>query len=72
MIREATFPNHKVYQTILAGRALKVNIGKMAGLANGACVVSFGDTTVLVTATMAKQPRARLSATRRVLNLVSS
>ncbi|MBQ2819652.1 MAG: polyribonucleotide nucleotidyltransferase [Clostridia bacterium] len=57
MIREATFPNHKVYQTILAGRALKVNIGKMAGLANGACVVSFGDTTVLVTATMAKQPR---------------
>ena len=57
MIREATFPNHKVYQTMLAGRALKVNIGKMAGLANGACVVSFGDTTVLVTATMAKQPR---------------
>ena len=57
MIREATFPNHKVYQTMLAGRALKVNIGKMAGLANGACVVSFGETTVLVTATMAKQPR---------------
>ena len=57
MIRQATFPNHKIYETTLAGRTLKVDIGKMAGLANGACVVSFGDTTVLVTATMAKQPR---------------
>ena len=57
MIKQATFPNHKIYETTLAGRTLKVNIGKMAGLANGSCVVSFGDTTVLVTATMAKQPR---------------
>ncbi|MBR5903480.1 MAG: polyribonucleotide nucleotidyltransferase, partial [Clostridia bacterium] len=57
MIRQATFPNHKIYETTLAGRPLKVDIGKMAGLANGSCVVSFGDTTVLVTATMAKQPR---------------
>ena len=57
MIRHAEFNNHKVYETTLAGRTLKVDIGKVAGLANGACMVFFGDTTVLVTATMAKQPR---------------
>ncbi|MBQ7624939.1 MAG: polyribonucleotide nucleotidyltransferase [Clostridia bacterium] len=57
MVRHAEFPNHKVYETTLAGRTLKVDIGKVAGLANGACMVFFGDTTVLVTATMAKQPR---------------
>ena len=63
MIKQATFPNHKIYETTLAGRTLKVNIGKMAGLANGSCVVSFGDTTVLVTATMAKQVYATVIST---------
>ncbi len=57
MITHATFPKHRVFETTLAGRLLKIEIGKMAGLANGAALVSFGDTTVLCTATMAKAPR---------------
>ena len=57
MITHATFPKHRVFETTLGGRPLKIEIGKMAGLANGAALVSFGDTTVLVTATMAKAPR---------------
>jgi polyribonucleotide nucleotidyltransferase len=57
MITHASFPKHKVYETELAGRTLKIEVGKMAGLANGAALVSFGDTTVLCTATMAKAPR---------------
>ncbi|MGM9638754.1 MAG: polyribonucleotide nucleotidyltransferase [Butyricicoccaceae bacterium] len=57
MITHATFPKHRVFETTLAGRPLKVEIGKVAGLANGAALVYFGDTTVLCTATMAKAPR---------------
>lgn len=57
MVTHASFPGHKVYETTLAGRPLKIEVGKMAGLANGAALVTFGDTTVLTTATMAKAPR---------------
>ncbi|MBQ3062156.1 MAG: polyribonucleotide nucleotidyltransferase [Clostridia bacterium] len=57
MVTHATFPKHRVFETTLAGRPLKVEIGKVAGLANGAALVYFGDTTVLCTATMAKAPR---------------
>ena len=52
-----TFPKHKTYETILGGRKLKVELGKLAQLANGSALVSFGDTTVLACATMAKSPR---------------
>ena len=57
MVKHATFPQHRVYETTLGGRKLKVELGKMAGLANGAALVSFGDTTVLTCVTMAKAPR---------------
>ena len=57
MIRHAQFPDYRIYETMLGGRKLKVEIGKLAGLANGSCLVSFGETTVLATATMAKKPR---------------
>ena len=57
MVKHATFPNYRVYETMLGGRRLKVELGKMAGLANGAALVSFGDTTVLTCVTMAKAPR---------------
>jgi polyribonucleotide nucleotidyltransferase len=40
-----------------AGRRLIVETGKLAGQANGAVTVQHGDTVVLVTATMSKQPR---------------
>ena len=38
------------YETEFAGRALKVEIGKMAKQAHGSCTVRYGDTVVLVTA----------------------
>ncbi|MBI4519284.1 MAG: polyribonucleotide nucleotidyltransferase, partial [Gemmatimonadetes bacterium] len=39
-----------------AGRALKIETGRMARQAHGACLVQFGDTAVLCTATGAPRP----------------
>lgn len=47
----------RVYSTELAGRTLSVEIGKVAGLANGACLVTYGETVVLSTATASERPR---------------
>lgn len=47
----------RVFTMELAGRPLKVTIGKVAEQANGACLVQYGDTVVLVTATASKTPR---------------
>lgn len=47
----------KVFEYDLAGRKLSVTIGKVAEQANGACIVRYGDTVVLVTATASKEPR---------------
>ena len=41
------FPNQKIFRYTLAGRELSVEVGKMAGLANGSCLVRYGDTAVL-------------------------
>ncbi|NLL81906.1 MAG: polyribonucleotide nucleotidyltransferase [Tissierellia bacterium] len=41
----------------LAGRDLIVTIGKVAEQANGACLVQYGETVILATATASKQPR---------------
>ena len=41
----------------LAGRELVIETGKMAGQANGAVLVRYGDTAVLVTATASEKPR---------------
>lgn len=46
-----------VFETEYAGRKLVIETGKMAGLANGSCMVKYGDTAVLVNATMSKEPR---------------
>ncbi len=51
------FENFKVFETTLAGRPFKVEVGKMAGLANGSCLVHYGETSVLCTATMSERPR---------------
>lgn len=48
---------YRTYSTQLAGRELKVEIGRVAELANGAALVYYGDTTVLVTATASEKPR---------------
>ncbi len=47
----------RTFETTLAGRPLVVETGKMAGLANGACLVRYGDTVVLATATASNAPR---------------
>ncbi|MBQ5883130.1 MAG: polyribonucleotide nucleotidyltransferase, partial [Clostridia bacterium] len=47
----------RTFETTLAGRPLVVETGKMAGLANGACLVRYGDTVVLATATASASPR---------------
>ena len=47
----------KIYTMELAGTELKVTVGKVAEQANGECLVQYGDTVVLVTATSSKEPR---------------
>ncbi len=51
------FKNYKVFETTLAGRPLVVETGKMAGLANGSCLIKYGETAVLCTATASEKPR---------------
>ena len=51
------FENYRVFETELAGRPLKVETGKMAQLANGSCLVRYGETVVHVAATASAKPR---------------
>ena len=51
------FKNYRVFETEIAGRKLTVETGKMAQLANGSCLVRYGETAVLVTATASAKPR---------------
>ena len=57
IITKRQFPNYKVYEMDLAGRPLKLEVGKVCELANAAVVVRYGETTVLCTATAAPRPR---------------
>ncbi len=47
----------KIYQTLFAGRELTVEIGELAQFANGSCLVRYGDTVILSTATASVSPR---------------
>ncbi|MBQ6895136.1 MAG: polyribonucleotide nucleotidyltransferase [Clostridia bacterium] len=49
--------NFKTFETEVAGRKLVIENGKMAGLANGAVMVRYGDTAVMVAATASPKPR---------------
>ena len=51
------FENARSFSMELAGRTLTVETGKLAQLASGACMVRYGETAVLCTATMAAKPR---------------
>ena len=51
------FKNFKVWETELAGRKLSIETGKMAGLADAAVMVRYGDTNVLCTVTASAKPR---------------
>ena len=57
MNRLMTFDKYRVFETEFAGRPLKVETGKMTQLANGACLVHYGDTTVHVAVTASPKPR---------------
>lgn len=48
---------YKSFSMNLAGRTLKVDIGRVAAQANGAAFIQYGDTTVLSTATASEKPR---------------
>ncbi|MCY1714964.1 polyribonucleotide nucleotidyltransferase [Caproiciproducens galactitolivorans] len=51
------FENFKVYETEFAGRPLVIETGKMAQLANGECLVRYGETVVHVAVTASPKPR---------------
>ena len=48
---------YKKYEMELAGRTLRVDVGRVAKQANGAVLMHYGDTTVLCTATASDKPR---------------
>ncbi len=48
---------YKQYEMELAGRMLRVDVGRVAKQANGAVLMHYGDTTVLCTATASEKPR---------------
>ena len=49
--------SYKTYTMELAGRELRVDIGRVAAQANGAAFMHYGDTTVLSTITASQSPR---------------
>ena len=57
IIHQRTFPQYRKYEMDLAGRPLTLEVGKLAELANGAVMVGYGDTRVLVCVTAAPRPR---------------
>ncbi len=51
------YENFKVFETEFAGRPLVVETGKMGQLANGSCLVRYGETAVFCAATASAKPR---------------
>ena len=47
----------KVFSTEINGKKFAVEVGELAKQANGACMVHYGDTSVLATATASKEPK---------------
>ena len=48
---------YKMFEMELAGRTLRIDVGRVAKQANGAVLMHYGDTTVLCTATASEKPR---------------
>ena len=57
VIKHREFPGFKTWSMDLAGRPLVIEIGKVAELANAACMVKYGETTVMVAVTASARPR---------------
>lgn len=47
----------RIFKYMLAGRELKVTIGKIAELTNGSCLVQYGDTVIMANVAASKEPR---------------
>ena len=48
---------YKKFEMELAGRTLRIDVGRVAKQANGAVLMHYGETTVLCTATASEKPR---------------
>ncbi len=57
IIKHKQFPNEKTFEMDLAGRPLKIQVGKVAELASASAMVTYGETSVLVAVTVAPRPR---------------
>ena len=57
IIKHKEFPNRRVYELDYCGRPLRMEVGRLAELANAAVLVSYGETTVLVAVTASPRPR---------------
>ena len=57
IITHKQFPNHKIFKTEIAGRPFSIEVGKTTELANAACFVRYGDTTVHVAVCVSPRPR---------------
>ena len=55
--RKETFENYKVYETMLAGRPFKVEMGNMCGLSNASALIRYGETCVMCNVVMSPKPR---------------
>ena len=51
------FEEFRKFETTFAGRPLVVETGKMAQLASGSCLIRYGETEIMCTATMSDKPR---------------
>ena len=56
-IFQGEFIMYKKFEMELAGRTLRVDVGRVAKQANGAALMHYGDTVVLSTATASEKPR---------------
>lgn len=52
------------FEMELGGRTLSVEIGKIAQMANGSCIIRYADTVILVTATNSDVPRDGIDFSR--------
>ena len=57
IITHKEFPNYRKFEIEYEGRPLKMEVGKMAELCNAAVLVTYGETTVLVTCTASARPK---------------
>ncbi len=57
IISHKQFPNYRKFEIDYEGRPLKMEVGKMAELCNAAVLVTYGETTVLVTCTASARPK---------------